>query len=91
MSAALNELGAFIELKRADCVLAWDVTHGELNVDVAPSNIVDFIEDCNVRWINASIGLIGAVGRGRDNGEHHISIDIHTNHFCNCDQLEFSG
>jgi len=25
-------------------VLAWDVTHGELNVDVTPSNIEDFVE-----------------------------------------------
>ncbi|MCW8843542.1 MAG: NADH-quinone oxidoreductase subunit C [Rhodobacteraceae bacterium] len=41
---ALNELGAHIELKRPDCVLGWDVTHGELNVDVAPSNIVGFVE-----------------------------------------------
>jgi NADH-quinone oxidoreductase subunit C len=44
MSDALKELGTHIEFKRADCVLAWDVTHGELNVDVAPSNIVDFID-----------------------------------------------
>ena len=40
----LNELGAHIELKRPDCVLGWDVTHGELNVDVAPSNIAGFVE-----------------------------------------------
>ena len=39
MSDALNELGALVELKRPDCVLGWDVTHGELNVDVAPSNL----------------------------------------------------
>ena len=44
MSDALNELGAYIELKRTDCVLAWDVTHGELNVDVAPANIAGFVE-----------------------------------------------
>ncbi len=44
MSEALKELGAQLELKRTDCVLAWDVTHGELNVDVAPSNLVEFIE-----------------------------------------------
>jgi len=44
MSDALNELGAHIESKRADCVLAWDLTHGELNVDVAPSNIAGFVE-----------------------------------------------
>ncbi len=44
MSEALKELGAQLELKRADCVLSWDVTHDELNVDVAPSNLVEFIE-----------------------------------------------
>ena len=43
MSDALNELGTHIELKRPDCVLGWEVAHGELNVDVAPSNIVDFV------------------------------------------------
>jgi NADH-quinone oxidoreductase subunit C len=44
MSDALNELGALIEAKRTDCVLGWDVTFGELNVDVAPSNLVAFVE-----------------------------------------------
>jgi NADH-quinone oxidoreductase subunit C len=44
MTAALNELGALIEAKRPDCVLAWDVTHGELNIDVTPTNIVGFVE-----------------------------------------------
>ena len=42
--AALEELGATVELKKPDCVLAWDVTHGELNVDVAPAAIADFVE-----------------------------------------------
>ena len=44
MSDALKELGTHIELKRSDCVLAWDVTHDELNIDVAPSNIVGLVE-----------------------------------------------
>ncbi|WP_171120776.1 MULTISPECIES: NADH-quinone oxidoreductase subunit C [unclassified Ruegeria] len=44
MSEALKELGAQLELKRADCVLSWDVTHDELNVDVAPSSLVEFVE-----------------------------------------------
>lgn len=44
MSEALNELGALLELKRKDCVLAWDVSYGELNVDVAPANIAGFVE-----------------------------------------------
>ena len=44
MSEALKELGTHIELKRPDCVLAWDVSEGELNIDVAPSNIAGFVE-----------------------------------------------
>jgi NADH-quinone oxidoreductase subunit C len=44
MTAALKELGTHIELRRPDCVLAWDVTHAELNIDVAPANFVDFVD-----------------------------------------------
>ena len=44
MTAALKELGTHIELKRTGCVLGWDVTHGELNIDVAPSNLRGFVE-----------------------------------------------
>ncbi|MEQ8899991.1 MAG: NADH-quinone oxidoreductase subunit C [Roseovarius sp.] len=44
MSKALKELGAYIEVKRGDCVLGWDVTHDELNVDVALPNIRGLIE-----------------------------------------------
>ena len=44
MTEALKELGTHIEMKRPDCVLAWDVSHGELNMDVTPSNIVGFVE-----------------------------------------------
>ena len=54
MSEALNELGALLELKRTDCVLGWDISYGELNVDVAPSNIASFVEflktDMNCRF-----------------------------------------
>ncbi|MEM7213682.1 MAG: NADH-quinone oxidoreductase subunit C [Pseudomonadota bacterium] len=44
MSDALTELGTHIELKRTDCVLAWEIAHGELNIDVTPSNLLPFIE-----------------------------------------------
>ena len=44
MTDALNELGAHIEARRPDCVLAWDVAFGELNVDVAPSAITGLVE-----------------------------------------------
>ncbi len=44
MTDALNELGSHIELKRTDCVLGWNVSHDELTVDVALSNIVGLVE-----------------------------------------------
>ena len=44
MTEALQELGTLIETKRSDCVLGWDVTHDELNMDIAPSNIVGLVE-----------------------------------------------
>ena len=44
MSETLKELGALLELKKSDAVLGWDVTYGELNVDVAPSQLVAFVE-----------------------------------------------
>ncbi|MDF1855519.1 NADH-quinone oxidoreductase subunit C [Pseudooceanicola sp.] len=44
MSEALEELGTHIELKRADCVLGWAVSRGELTVDVAPANIVGLVD-----------------------------------------------
>ncbi|WP_415920897.1 NADH-quinone oxidoreductase subunit C [Tateyamaria sp. SN6-1] len=44
MTEALTELGTYLEAKRPDCVLAWDVTHDELNVDVAPASLTGFVE-----------------------------------------------
>ncbi|UWQ52582.1 NADH-quinone oxidoreductase subunit C [Leisingera caerulea] len=44
MTEALKELGAQIEAKRPDCVVAWDVSFGELNLDVTPSNIAGLVE-----------------------------------------------
>ena len=44
MTEALQELGTQIAAKRPDCVLSWDVAHGELNVDVAPANIAGLVE-----------------------------------------------
>ncbi|MBS8226538.1 NADH-quinone oxidoreductase subunit C [Vannielia litorea] len=54
MSDALNELGQHLEARRPDCVVGWDVAFGELNVDVAPSNLRGFVEflkvDANCRF-----------------------------------------
>ncbi len=44
MSDALTELATHIELKRTDDVIGWDVAFGELNIDVVPGKIVDFVE-----------------------------------------------
>jgi len=44
MADDLNELGTLIEAKRSDCVAGWSIDHGELNVDVALSNIKGFVD-----------------------------------------------
>ena len=44
MSEALKELGDYIDAKRPDCVLSWNVSQDELNVDVAPSSINGMVE-----------------------------------------------
>jgi NADH-quinone oxidoreductase subunit C len=44
MSDALKELGAYLEAKRNEYVIGWDLAFGELTVDVVPSNIRPFVE-----------------------------------------------
>ena len=44
MSEALRELATHIELKRPDCVVSWEVAHGELTMAVSPSSLVSFVE-----------------------------------------------
>ncbi|MGV6849527.1 MAG: NADH-quinone oxidoreductase subunit C [Marinibacterium sp.] len=44
MTDALTELGAYIEARRPESVIGWDVAFGELTVTVAPSGIVGFVE-----------------------------------------------
>ncbi len=44
----LKELGGHIELRRPDCVLSWQVAHGELTVDVALASLKGLVE-----WLKA--------------------------------------
>ena len=44
MTAELQELKQYLENKRNDCVLSADIQFGELTVDVAPTQIYDFVE-----------------------------------------------
>jgi NADH-quinone oxidoreductase subunit C len=44
MTQVLHQLGEHVAMKRPDCVVSWDVTFGELNVDVALSSIRGFVE-----------------------------------------------
>ena len=44
MSESLQELGAYLELKRQDAVIAADVAYGELNVTVQLAHLESFIE-----------------------------------------------
>jgi NADH-quinone oxidoreductase subunit C len=44
MSDALRELATHIELKRPDCVVSWEVAHGELTMTVTLSSLTSFVE-----------------------------------------------
>ena len=44
MTKALQELGAYLEQRREDCVLSWGIAHDELTVTVAPTSVVSFLE-----------------------------------------------
>jgi NADH-quinone oxidoreductase subunit C len=69
MSDALNELGQHIAARRPECVLSWDVTHDELNVDVAPASIEDFVDflkaDRNCRF-SSLVDITAVDYPGRD-------------------------
>jgi len=44
MTEALQELGDYLELKQPDAVISFMITHGELTINVAPSEIASFVE-----------------------------------------------
>ncbi|MEP1614399.1 MAG: NADH-quinone oxidoreductase subunit C [Roseobacter sp.] len=85
MSDPLNELGAYIEAKRTDCVLGWAVTHGELNLDVAPSNIVGLVEflkaDATCRFSSlVDITAVDYTGRAKRFDVVYHFLSMYQNH-----------
>ena len=44
MSEAPQELAAHIEAKRSECVLDWDISHGELTMTVSMVSLVKFVD-----------------------------------------------
>ena len=84
MTDALRELGAQIEAKRPDCVIAWDVTHGELNFDVVPSNIEGFVEylkvDRSCRFSTLEdITAVDYLGRAKRNDVVYHLLSMYEN------------
>ncbi len=68
MSEQLQELGTYIEAKRPDCVLSWEVAQGELNVDVALANItglVDFLKGDATCRFSTLVDITGVDYPGR--------------------------
>ena len=41
MSEALTELALHIEAKRPDCVISWEIAHGELTMNVTLSSLIN--------------------------------------------------
>jgi NADH-quinone oxidoreductase subunit C len=44
MTEALRDLAVHIENRRSDCVLGWEVAHGELTMSVVPASLPGFTE-----------------------------------------------
>ena len=44
MSEALTELAQHIEAKRPDCVISWDISHGELTITATMSSLEGFVD-----------------------------------------------
>ena len=81
----LQELGAYIEAKRPDCVLAWDVTHGELNMDVTLTNIAGLVEflkgDATCRFSTlVDITAVDYTGRAKRFDVVYHFLSMYQNH-----------
>jgi NADH-quinone oxidoreductase subunit C len=57
-------IGRNAGMKRDDCVLGWSVDFDELTVDVAPSNIVEFVEFLKTDSGCKFSTLVDITGRG---------------------------
>ena len=44
MSEALRELAEGIEAKRPDCVVSWEIAHGELTMNVTKTSLASFVD-----------------------------------------------
>ena len=85
MTEALRELGGYIEAKRPDCVLAWDVTHGELNIDVTLTNIAGLVEflkaDATCRFSTlVDITAVDYTGRAKRFDVVYHFLSMYQNH-----------
>ncbi|WIV51698.1 NADH-quinone oxidoreductase subunit C [Marivivens sp. LCG002] len=85
MSDALNELGALLELKRNDAVLGYEVSFGELTVDVAPAHLVAFVEflkaDSNCQFSSlVDITAVDYPGRAKRFDVVYHFLSMYQNH-----------
>ncbi len=85
MSDHLQELGAYIEAKRPDCVLGWDISQGELNMDVTLTNIaglIDFLKgDATCRFSTlVDITAVDYTGRAKRFDVVYHLLSMYQNH-----------
>ena len=85
MTEALKELATYIEAKRSDCVLSWDIAHDELTVDVAPANIAGLVEflktDATCRFSTlVDITAVDYAGRAKRFDVIYHFLSMYQNH-----------
>ena len=74
MSEALRELAAHIEAKRPDCVVSWEVAHGELTMTVSRSSFagfVDFLKNDGTCQFSTLVDITGV-----DHPEREARFDV---------------
>jgi NADH-quinone oxidoreductase subunit C len=83
--AAMDELGAYIAAKRPDCVLAYSVDFGELNVSVALGSIhslIDWLKTDPTCHFNSLVDItaVDNVGRARRFDVVYHFLSMYQNH-----------
>ena len=69
MTQPLEELATLIAANRPDCILAYDIGFGELNMDVAPSSmlgLVDFLKSDHSCRLSSLVDITAVDYPGRD-------------------------
>jgi NADH-quinone oxidoreductase subunit C len=77
MSEALNELGAHIEARRGEHVISWDVSFGELTVNLTVNGLIDTLDFLRTDAVCKFSTLIDITAVDYPGREHRFDVVYH--------------